>query len=47
MNIVEITRITATNMQELLLRLADHIAMLEAENADLKAKLEDRNDTTE
>jgi hypothetical protein len=44
MNIVELTRNTATNMQELLLRLADHIAMIEAENAELKAKLEAHND---
>lgn len=40
MNIVELTRNTATNMQELLLRLADHIAMIEAENAELKAQVE-------
>jgi hypothetical protein len=46
MNIVELTRNTATNMQELLLRLADHIAMIEAENAELKAKLEAHNDST-
>jgi hypothetical protein len=44
MNIVELTRNTATNMQELLLRLADHIAMIEAENAELKSKLEAHND---
>jgi hypothetical protein len=44
MNIVELTRNTATNMQELLLRLADHIAMIEAENVELKAKLEAHND---
>jgi hypothetical protein len=46
MNIVELTRNTATNMQELLLRLADHIAMIEAENAELKVKLEARDDGT-
>ena len=46
MNIVELTRNTATNMQELLLRLADHIAMIESENAELKSKLEAHNDST-
>jgi hypothetical protein len=44
MNIAEITKTTAKNMYELMMQLANHIETLEAENAELKAKLEAHND---
>lgn len=44
MNIVELTKNTANNMHELMMQLAKHIAALEAENAELKRKLEAHND---
>ena len=43
-NIVQLTETTAKNMYELLMQLASHISVIEAENAELKAKLEARND---
>jgi len=39
-NVAEVTKTTAKNMYELLLQLASHIEKLEAENAELKRKLE-------
>lgn len=44
MNIVELTRNTAGNIHELMMQLANHIAVLEAENAELKQKLEAKHD---
>jgi hypothetical protein len=44
MNIPEITKTTAKNMYELMMQLANHIETLEAENAELKQKLEAHND---
>jgi hypothetical protein len=44
MNIAEITKTTAKNMYELMMQLANHIETLEAENAELKQKLEAHND---
>ena len=44
MNIAEITKTTAKNMYELMMQLANHIETLEAENAELKQKLEAVND---
>jgi hypothetical protein len=44
MNIVDITKTTAKNMYELMMQLANHIETLEAENAELKQKLEAHND---
>ncbi len=46
MDIVELTRTTATNMHELLNQLANHIATLEAENAELKAQIEASKNAT-
>ena len=43
-NVVEVTRTTAKNMYELLMQLASHIEKLEAENTELKRKLELHND---
>jgi hypothetical protein len=43
MNIADITKTTAKNMYELMMQLANHIETLEAENADLKQKLEAQN----
>ena len=43
MNIPEITKTTAKNMYELMMQLANHIETLEAENAELKQKLEAHN----
>lgn len=40
MSIIELTKTTAKNMYELLLQLASHIEKLEAENIELKHKLE-------
>jgi hypothetical protein len=39
-NVAEVTRTTATNIYELFMQLASHIEKLEAENAELKHKLE-------
>ena len=39
-NVAEVTKTTAKNMYELLLQLASHIEKIEAENAELKRKLE-------
>jgi len=39
-NVAEVTRTTATNMYELLMQLASHIEKLQAENIELKRKLE-------
>ena len=39
-NIVDLTRMTAKNMYEMLMELSAHIEKLQAENADLKQKLE-------
>jgi hypothetical protein len=39
-DVAEVTRTTAKNMYELLLQLASHIEKLEAENSELKRKLE-------
>ena len=39
-NGAEVTRTTAKNMYELLIQLATHIEKLEAENTELKRKLE-------
>jgi hypothetical protein len=39
-NVAEVTRTTATNMHDLLMQLASHIEKLEADNAELKRKLE-------
>lgn len=47
MNIVELTRNTAKNMHELLNELANHIATLEAENAELKSQVEALKNGTE
>jgi hypothetical protein len=44
MNIADITKTTAKNMYELMMQLANHIETLEAENAELKQKLEAHND---
>lgn len=43
-NIPEVVRNTAKNMYELLMQLAAHIEKIEAENAELKAKLEATQD---
>jgi uncharacterized protein YceH (UPF0502 family) len=43
MNIADITKTTAKNMYELMMQLANHIEALEAENAELKQKLEAQN----
>jgi hypothetical protein len=43
-NIVDLTRITAKNMYEMLMELSAHIEKLQAENADLKRKLELQQD---
>jgi len=39
-NIVDLTRVTAKNMYEVLMELATHIEKLQTENAELKRKLE-------
>jgi hypothetical protein len=39
-NIVDLTRVTAKNMYEMLMELSTHIEKLQAENAELKRKLE-------
>jgi hypothetical protein len=39
-NIVDLTRITAKNMYEMLMELSTHIEKLQAENAELKQQLE-------
>jgi uncharacterized protein (UPF0335 family) len=44
MNIVNITKDTAKNMYEMLMQLAAHIEKLEAENAELKQKIEAQSD---
>jgi hypothetical protein len=38
-NIVDLTRVTAKNMYEMLMELSAHIEQLQAENHDLKRKL--------
>jgi hypothetical protein len=38
-NIVDLTRITAKNMYEMLMELASHIEKLQMENQELKNKL--------
>ena len=43
-NIVDLTRITAKNMYEMLMELSAHIEKLQLENADLKRKLELQQD---
>jgi outer membrane murein-binding lipoprotein Lpp len=43
MNIADITKTTAKNMYEMMMQLASHIETLEAENAELKQKLEAHN----
>jgi hypothetical protein len=43
-NVAEVTKTTAKNMYELLMQLANHIEKLEAENSELKYKLELRED---
>lgn len=44
LDIVAITKSTAKNLYELMLELAIHIEKLEAENADLKRKLQAHED---
>ncbi len=39
-NIVDLTRVTAKNIYEMLMELATHIEKLQAENAELKQQLE-------
>ena len=39
-NIVDLTRVTAKNIYEMLMELASHIEKLQTENAELKQKLE-------
>lgn len=39
-NIVDLTRVTAKNMYEMLMELATHIEKLQTENTELKQKLE-------
>lgn len=39
-----IVETTAKNMYEMLMQMADHIRKIEAENAELKQKLEAHND---
>ena len=38
-NIVDLTRVTAKNMYEMLMELSNHIEKLQAENYELKRKL--------
>ncbi len=38
-NIVDLTRATAKNLYEMFMELASHIEKLQAENADLRHKL--------
>lgn len=40
-DIVGVTKVTAKNLYELMLQLADHIDTLQKENAELRAKLND------
>ncbi len=44
LNIVEITRSTAKNLQEMLLELASHIERLQKENDELRHKLNSEAD---
>lgn len=43
-NIVNLTRVTAKNMYEMLMELASHIEKLQAENAELRHKLSAKTD---
>ena len=45
-NIVDLTRVTAKNMYEMLMELSAHIEKLQAENYDLKRKLESQSNDT-
>jgi predicted RNase H-like nuclease (RuvC/YqgF family) len=45
-NIVDLTRVTAKNMYEMLMELSAHIEKLQAENHDLKRKLEAQSNDT-
>lgn len=38
-NIVDLTRVTAKNLYEMLMEVSNHIEKLQAENAELKRKL--------
>lgn len=38
-NIVDLTRVTAKNLYEMLMEIANHIEKLQVENAELKRKL--------
>ena len=38
-NVVDLTRITAKNMYEMLMELASHVEKLQAENSELRKKL--------
>jgi hypothetical protein len=39
-NIVDLTRVTAKNLYEMLMEIANHIEQIQAENAKLKHKLD-------
>lgn len=43
-NIVDLTRVTAKNIYEMLMELASHIEKLQAENAELRRKLSAKTD---
>ena len=45
-NIVDLTRVTAKNMYDMLMELSAHIEKLQAENYDLKRKLESQSNDT-
>lgn len=44
-DLVEVTKLTAKNMHDLLIQLANHIRTLENEITDLKQLLSQSNDT--
>ena len=43
-NIADLTRVTAKNMYDLLMNMADHMQALQKENQELKVQLEAAND---
>jgi hypothetical protein len=43
-NIVDLTRVTAKNLYEMLMEISNHIEKLQKENADLKHQLDAKTD---
>ena len=43
-NIVDLTRVTAKNLYEMLMEIANHIEKLQVENADLRHKINAKED---